>query len=54
MDEEIARGGTDQEREDGDSAKRTGLRLSTGICVEPGQSVEKGRWDGILGGETTI
>lgn len=41
----------DEEREDRDSAKRTGLRLSTGIWVEPGKSVEKGRWDGILGGK---
>lgn len=44
----------DQEREDREPAKRAGLRLRTGMCVDPGKSVEKGRWDDILGGETTI
>lgn len=44
----------DQGREDRESAKRTGLRLSTGRCVDPGKSVEKGRRGDILGGETTI
>lgn len=44
----------DQGREDRESAKRTGLRLSTGRCVDPGKSVEKGRRGDILGGETSI
>lgn len=44
----------DKEREDRESAKRIGLRLSTGRCVDPGKSVEKGRRDDIWGGETTI